>query len=794
MSGGLALVACTLVHTVSALRGADLHGLDLDNERELKKGGSGGRKEMSKKPMKTKVPTPTKRPTIRMKDVKTYQSSTGTFKVALPLISNENILEGYKTNEALLDGLTQAALLLVNKAIDDGKKQKFSDFDYKYTDKEVLEKPAPEMNDSNIVANAPTSAAGQTDFSTNNQEKGVDEADEAKSNGEFVFVVYGDSVVVFDPFTGDKVANVTMPPIPPIDYGNGDDMIGRPMKSSIFYQPKPYIQALQLHSDRLVVIVSGYGETKKKEAKIESSILYDLLSTHVRIYDTSTLPNMLTLVSEFDVNGSFQDSRAIGENVHIVTTAYVNLWEPLYYPLQKYSESFNKNMTDDKYLKAATALARTKLIPEFTAKLAEEIKMLGDPKLIKIALWESVVTGMEDTLFGGQAFQAYTQVTSFDITAPETRSLAGSFMPSSWGYTYSTPEMLIFSGEGWNYLPDKDATGPTTYFLGFALDGATATPAAIGSVPGSLLSQYSLSIFDGHLRAATTIPNIWRWPSKTDSNGMMFFEPVLESSSQNQVFILKIPILGSGDIGVFSQVGSISNLGKEGESFTAFRFFGLTAYAVTFLRTDPFYVLDLNVNKPQVLGELEITGFSSYLHSINANNTLLLAIGEEADDKGVILGLKIALFDAATPAKPKLVQTFTIETERDTWSSSAVSWDFKAFRYLPLGTPEVGILIIPLQVYAPYPETKGNFDGFIAYDISRDGISERGRISHVESKNVYGCYSNSYLPQRSLVFDGKVTTLKGHSAISTDLDSFDKQWELQMDDGVVVEQCYYWIR
>jgi hypothetical protein len=219
----------------------------------------------------------------------------------------------------------------------------------------------------------------------------------------------------------------------------------------------------------------------------------------------------------------------------------------------------------------------------------------------------------------------------------------------------------------------------------------------------------------------------------------------------------------------------------------------LTAYAVTFLRTDPFYVLDLNVNKPQVLGELEITGFSSYLHSINANNTLLLAIGEEADDKGIIIGLKIALFDAATPEKPKLVQTFTVETDRDTWSSSAVSWDFKAFRYLPLGTPEVGILIIPLQVYAPYPETKGNFDGFIAYDISRDGISERGKISHVDSKNIYGCYSNAYLPQRSLVFDGKVTTLKGHSAVSTDLDSFDKQWELQMDDSVVVEKCYYWI-
>jgi Beta propeller domain len=191
---------------------------------------------------------------------------------------------------------------------------------------------------------------------------------------------------------------------------------------------------------------------------------------------------------------------------------------------------------------------------------------------------------------------------------------------------------------------------------------------------------------------------------------------------------------------------------------------------------------------------LEITGFLSYLHFINSDNTLLLAIGEEADVDGRILGLKIALFDATTPEKPELVQTYTVETDKDSWSSSSVSWDFKAFRYLPLAAPEVGILIIPLQVSAAYPATEGNFDGFIAYDISRGGISERGQISHVDSNQFYGCYSDAYLPQRSLVFDGKVTTLKGHSVISTDLDTFVQQWELQLDDGVVVDQfnCRFW--
>jgi hypothetical protein len=103
---------------------------------------------------------------------------------------------------------------------------------------------------------------------------------------------------------------------------------------------------------------------------------------------------------------------------------------------------------------------------------------------------------------------------------------------------------------------------------------------------------------------------------------------------------------------------------------------------------------------------------------------------------------------------PELVQTFTVETDKANWSSSSVSWDFQAFRYLPLATPEVGILIIPVQVYVAYPETEGNFDGFIAYDKIRGGISERGQISHVDSNQFYECYSNAFLPRRSLVFDG----------------------------------------
>jgi DNA excision repair protein ERCC-4 len=750
------------------------------------------------------TPTPPAAPDAATANM--YRSQTGALNVTLRLFSKE-VIQGYDYITDADTDLAQAAAFMVNQVIEQNKQQipKFSEIPEVQFSQNIFA-DSPPFADSAVASSvSSSSAAGQTDFETNNQEEGVDEADAVKSDGKYVYAAYGDMIVVWDALSGDRITNVTMPAIedtnePLTDASTGD--VFRPggifadaLPAFAFFQPKPSIRAVLLESNRLVVIVEGYGSSNLAKLNIRNTVLLDLLATHVRVYDTSSLESTrkLRLIKAIDMNGSYRDARAVGDNIHIVTSSYVNSYLWLSEPLQRWN-NFAPDLPEEDYKAEAATLAKDKLIPAFVEQVMKDITMFGTPKLVKISLWESVLNGMENTLFSSGVFQAYLQVASFDVTdADLTLSLSGSFMPSMYGFVYSTPEMLILSTEGWDLLPSKNATGPTTYFLGMKLSGATATPAAVGSVPGSLINQYSLDIFDGHLRAATTIPTLWLWPVMTgiqvDSDAIF---PQLESTTENQVVILKIPDLGVAGESLMSEVSRVSNLGKKGESFTAIRFFDNVAYAVTFLRTDPFYVLDLTVTNPRVLGELEITGFSSYLHSINDDNTLILAVGEEADTDGRILGLKISLFDSSNPVKPTLLQSFTVEEKRDTWSSSAVSWDFKAFRYLSLGI-EVGILIIPIQVSAPFPSTEGNFDGFITYDISRRGISQRGDIPHVDSNDVFGCYSDAYLPQRSLVFNGKVTTLKGHSVVSTDLDTFQTTWELQLDDGAAKrDNCFFW--
>jgi hypothetical protein len=72
------------------------------------------------------------------------------------------------------------------------------------------------------------------------------------------------------------------------------------------------------------------------------------------------------------------------------------------------------------------------------------------------------------------------------------------------------------------------------------------------------------------------------------------------------------------------------------------------------------------------------------------------------------------------------------------------------------------------------------------------GISQRMNITHVASEDFYGCYYQASLPDRSFVFNGNVTTMKGHSVISTDLDTSEQRWILDTPKPTDTNQCVFW--
>ncbi|MFP4045766.1 MAG: beta-propeller domain-containing protein [Candidatus Aenigmatarchaeota archaeon] len=147
---------------------------------------------------------------------------------------------------------------------------------------------------------------------------------------------------------------------------------------------------------------------------------------------------------------------------------------------------------------------------------------------------------------------------------------------------------------------------------------------ATGEVPGQPLNQFSMDEEDGKLRVATTVGN---W-----------------DSSENDVYILDEEL---------ERMSSVQGLG-ETERIYAVRFMGDKGYVVTYRKVDPFYILDLSdPSSPTKEGELKIPGYSSYLHPLS--NDTILGIGEE-DGK-----VKLSVFDVSDVENPEEVDKYLLD-------------------------------------------------------------------------------------------------------------------------------------
>jgi len=154
---------------------------------------------------------------------------------------------------------------------------------------------------------------------------------------------------------------------------------------------------------------------------------------------------------------------------------------------------------------------------------------------------------------------------------------------------------------------------------------------AHGEVPGTPLNQFSFDEYDGYLRVATTSDQVW-WSFGGSTK------------SVNDMCVLNDKL---------SIAGSVRDLGLD-ESIYAVRFLRDMGYVVTFKQTDPLYVLDLSdPQNPELKGELEIPGYSSYLHPLTSN--LMLGVGQ--DDWRV----KLSLFDISNPSNPRELDTYILD-------------------------------------------------------------------------------------------------------------------------------------
>jgi hypothetical protein len=280
---------------------------------------------------------------------------------------------------------------------------------------------------------------------------------------------------------------------------------------------------------------------------------------------------------------------------------------------------------------------------------------------------------------GGPADPAATLIATLPATGA-VEPVRATEVVGSGSLVHVTTEAVFLATPQW----DESGTATTGIHR---FDLATLEATGSGSVAGSLLDEFSMSEHDGALRVAVTEQGGFGVVGRP-----IPIEPPMEGDAGVAVDVAPPPTVEEGPVlneivvldteGALDEIGRTERFGHPGETLHGIRFAGTTAYAVTFLQTDPFYVVDLaDPAAPRVVGEVELPGFSSYLHPLD--DGLVVGFGPGADGRTAA-----KLFDVSDPTAPEVVGDLALGDD------SAVAYDHHA--YLDLGE---GRFAVPATTY-----------------------------------------------------------------------------------------------
>lgn len=332
--------------------------------------------------------------------------------------------------------------------------------------------------------------------------------------------------------------------------------------------------------------------------------------TVAEVYDVST-PDKPKSMGEVSQSGSFSSVR--------ITDGYVYL-------------------LSDFYVQSATAKEDpAAYIPEIQGKLMDSGFII---------------------LPSGNAGRNYTVVTSFKLEDPKGEVDNLAFFGSGGSYYVSSSSIYMY-----NTVYDPDSSGNQTDIRKVSYQKGMLDGAGHAKVQGTIKDSFCIDEYEGYLRIVATV-----WNSGDSTGGIMPLpasgEADTGTDSTNALYILNEEM---------EIVGSLEGL-APGENIYAARLMGDTGYFVTYRQTDPVFAADLsNPEKPQIIGELKLPGFSDYLHPYGDGQ--LLGIGMETDEEGVTTeGVKLSMFDISDPEKIKEVSK---EVMKGCYSVD-VSYDYKA--------------------------------------------------------------------------------------------------------------------
>ncbi len=553
-------------------------------------------------------------------------------------------------------------------------------------------------------------AGSPTDYTTTNvQEQGVDELDLVETDGEYVYATVDDLFAVVDSW-------------PPQESR---------LASSVRLEGTAH--GLFLRGD-LAAVFSTYWNSGGFAPQFWGG-------TRLQIIDVSDR-SAPAAVRTIDVEGSLVAARMIDGHLYAVVSTWMPIPEAAWRLLDRDDLGLPELDDDptDEEREAAAAIARAILRPHVretvvALALGDLVPEVRDRTQADPEPDPQPLLGCGD-LFRPPEISQYSvlSVLHLDLDRPDPVAAplqATGLLADGWT-VYASARNLYVAQSSWWWWRGWGPPDMTTAIHKLELAGDSDRPVrykASGEVDGWLLNQFSLSEHDSHLRSATTEFDWW-WGTSEDGEDRGSLVTVLEDDGRGRLV----------------QVGRIEGI-APGERIYACRFMGDRGYLVTFVQVDPLFTVDLSdPTRPAIVGELEVPGFSSYLHPIGEDH--LLAVGIDADEQGRPIGLAVSVFDVRDFARPKLAHRHLIEDQGGVWSWSEALDDHHAFTY------HRDVLSIPAYISGE----GGSFSGLVVLWVDPTlGISELGRVDHADLPP--GPWSDSPWMRRSVYIEDALYSL-----------------------------------
>lgn len=435
------------------------------------------------------------------------------------------------------------------------------------------------------------SKEGGKDYSTTNlQMEGVDESDIAKIDGSYIYTVEDKYIVITDIRDG-KLEEVTR--FLPKDCGAADR-----------------VMEIYVDGDQLILVVQGYetsldgnskaGADKENKDEENSDETYSDEETAASVDSAFWYEMNGKSITQIQVY-SIVDRKNPEFEGRLIQDGYYNTSRKIGDVVYLFTQY---NMTSD-----VTSYVEKKHGVE-DLKEGNGVSSLAEAVIPKV---NGEKVAASEIYLPESSGESGILVSSLDVNKPD-KVLDSKLVISGYAQTYISKDAL--------YLYEEDYDGAMiTNIAKFALDEGRISGVAAAAVSGYVRDTFAINASDGYLRVLTT-----------------------DYSTEDEVNALYIL---DENMKLTGQLTGIA----PGEEIYAARFMGNTGYFVTYRNTDPLFTVDLSdPAKPEIIGELKVTGFSEYLHFWD--DTHLLGIGYESDENtGNIENIKLSMFNIENPGE-----------------------------------------------------------------------------------------------------------------------------------------------